>query len=106
MVASPAVITTNSSARVSFASQARIISGASTMPTKTLAATPKPVAPPSPKSRRSTPAMARTIAGSTPQWNSTEESAPTTSTSGRAWKNRMKEAPGKGSGKGSGPPPR
>ena len=76
------------------------------MPTKTLAATEKPVAPPMPKSRVSTPAMRRTTQGNAPQWNSTAESAPTTSTSGSAWKNRMKEEPGRFSVKGSGPPPR
>src|SRR3712207_7665699 len=52
---------------------------------------------------RSSPrASSATTAGRTRQWYSTAERAPTTSTSGSAWKNRMKLAPGEVSAKGRG----
>ena len=67
MVARPAVITTNSPLGESFASQGRMSSGASTMPTKTLAAVAKPVAPSSPKARLSNRDIPATATGSTRQ---------------------------------------
>ncbi len=106
MVASPATIVTNSSDRDRPASQWRISSGASTMPTKTLAATERLHAPERPKSRPSPRASSATATGSTRHWYRTADSAPTTSTSGSAWKNRTKLAPGAVSAKGSGAPPR
>ena len=106
MVARPATIETKSSARVSVPSQGRISSGASTIPTKTLAATERLQAPDRPNSRRKPPASPFTTSGMIRQWYSTADSAPTSSTSGSAWKNRMKLPPGATSANGSGPPPR
>ena len=68
IVASPATMTAKSSARGMVASQERISSGASTLPTKTLAATEKPQAPEMPKARRSSTESPRTTSGRMRQW--------------------------------------
>jgi hypothetical protein len=81
----------------SLASQGLISSGASTIPTTMWAATERLHAPDRPKARFRPRASTATTAGSTFQWYSSAESAPTTSTKGSAWKNRMKEAPGRSS---------
>ncbi len=81
-------------------------SGASTMPTKTLAAADTPTAPPSPIVRCSAHANARTISGITPQWNSTADSAAMISTSGSARNASTKLAAGFVTAYGVGPPPR
>ncbi len=81
-------------------------SGASTMPTKTLAAVDRPTAPPTPIARRSAQEMPRTIAGRTPQWNSNVVSALITSTMGSACSASTNDAPGNFSSKGRDPPPR
>ena len=59
-----------------------------------------------PIERRSSQAKAAVTRCSTPQWNSSEASALIISTSGSAWKARMKLAPGWVSANGSGRPPR
>ena len=69
-------------------------SGASTMPTKMLAAVDRPTAPPTFMVRSRNQDRPRTSAGSTPQWNSRLLSAEITSTSGSAWKASTKPPPG------------
>ncbi len=76
------------------------------MPTNTFAAVASPTTPPTRIARSSSQEIARTTAGSTRQWNSSAESALTTSTSGSARKARMKLDPGSVTAKGGGPPPR
>ena len=81
-------------------------SGASTMPTNTLAAADTPTAPPRPIVRCSAHANARTTSGITPQWNSTADSAAMISTSGSARNASTKLAAGFVTSYGAGPPPR
>ena len=81
-------------------------SGASTMPTNTLAAAETPTAPPRPIVRCSAHANARTTSGITPQWNSTADSAAMISTSGNARNASTKLAAGLVTSYGAGPPPR
>ena len=64
-VAMPQVMTMNSSPRFSATRYGRTSRGASTMPTKTLAAALTPTAPPMPNARSSTQAAPRTATGST-----------------------------------------
>ena len=59
-----------------------------------------------PMTRRSNQAKAAVTRCSTPQWNSSDASALIVSTSGSAWKARMKLAPGCVSANGNGGPPR
>ena len=63
----PPVITTNISARDSFARYGRMNSGASTWPTKILAAVDNPTAPPTSSVFSSTREKPRTIGGMMPQ---------------------------------------
>ena len=106
MVAMPPDITTNISLRVSADRYGRMNNGASTCPTKTLAAALTPTAPPTFSVRPNTQAKPFTIIGRMRQWNRTADSALITSTMGNAWKASMKvDAPAL-TGKGAGAPPR
>ena len=59
-----------------------------------------------PITRRSSQAKAAVTRCNTPQWNSSDASALIVSTSGSAWKARMKLPPGCDSANGSGGPAR
>ena len=76
------------------------------MPTKMWTAAASASGPSIPMARRSTDANAAVSRCSTPQWNSSADSALMTSTSGSILNARMTLLPGASSGKGRAPPPR
>ena len=76
------------------------------MPTKMWTAAASASGPSSPMARRSSSANTAVSRCSTPQWNSSADSALITSTRGRILNARMTLLPGRSSGKGRAPPPR